>query len=330
MNDLTKEDGREKLSAFFDLVGTTVVSRRRIGRSFAPVTSTDFTYTKSPVAGPVDCKGKIVRIITDSTADDVNLTNMVARLAESFSPPAEVVNLHDIEIKGGCLGCVKCGPDNHCAWEGKDGYIDFYRKKIMDSDILFFAGTMHDRYLSSLWKKFFDRSFFLCHQPKLNFGQVGFLISGPLRNVDNLKEIFTAYLEGNKVNPLGFVTDECGSSSDLDLQISDFARTAIDAALLEYRQPETFRSIGGIKLFRDEVYADMRFSFSSDHRYYRKNGYYDFPTRKFGTIALMNGLRFAAAVIPGFKKAYLNMLPKAMIRSYRKTLERSRKEMAME
>ena len=252
MDDLSKADGRDKLSAFFDLSAATVVSRRRTGRASAPVTRTNFTYTNGPVSTPVDCRGKVVRIVTDATGGDVNLSNMTARLAQSFSPPAEIINLSDIDIKGACFGCVKCGLDNRCAWEGKDGYIDFYRNKIMNSDILFLAGTMRDRYLSSAWKRFFDRSFFLCHQPKLNFGQVGFLIAGPLTQVDNLREILTAYLESNEVNPLGFATDECQSSEDVDLLIGDFARKSIDAASAGYRQPKTFRAIGGIKIFRDE------------------------------------------------------------------------------
>jgi hypothetical protein len=113
------------------------------------------------------------------------------------------------------------------------------------------------------------------------------------------------------------------------MTISGFARSAIDAVVAGYRQPRTFRAIGGTKLFRDEVFANMRFTFSSDHRYYRKHGVYDFPNRKVATVALGNILRFIAATVPAFKKGYLGMLPGAMTMNFRKTLERARKETAM-
>ena len=34
----------------------------------------------------------------------------------------------------------------NCVYEGKDGFIDFFNKKIKTADILFIAGAIHDRY----------------------------------------------------------------------------------------------------------------------------------------------------------------------------------------
>ena len=45
------------------------------------------------------------------------------------------------------------------------GYIEFYNAKVRQADILVFAGAIRDRYLSSTWKTFFDRSFFNTHTP---------------------------------------------------------------------------------------------------------------------------------------------------------------------
>ena len=43
----------------------------------------------------------------------------------------------------------------------------------------------------------------------------------------------------------------------------------------------------------------------------------------------MDALRLAAAIIPGFKKAYSNMLPKGMVMGFKKTIDRAKKEMAL-
>ena len=144
---------------------------------------------------PVNVEGKKVLIVADDLAENTNLQKMVERLRQTFSPAAELVQLKDIDIKGGCLGCCQCGFDNVCVYEGKDGFLDFFNKKIKTADILFVAGAIHDRYLSSLWKCFFDRSFFNGHTPFLKGKQIGFVISGPFSQIHNLREIFEATTE---------------------------------------------------------------------------------------------------------------------------------------
>ena len=64
-----------------------------------------------------------------------------------------------------------------------------YRTQVMAADILIYAGTIVDRYLSSRWKTFFDRSFFNTHTPKLIGKQMAFVISGPYSQLPNLNEI---------------------------------------------------------------------------------------------------------------------------------------------
>ncbi len=90
---------------------------------------------------------------------------MLERFGQSFSSHVEVLNLNDVDIKGGCLGCIKCGYDNTCAYEGKDGFMEFFNTKVKSADVLVLAGTVQDRYLSSRWKLYFDRSFFNGHAP---------------------------------------------------------------------------------------------------------------------------------------------------------------------
>ena len=108
----------------------------------------------------LDIEGKRVLILTDSDNGHTNLGRMVERFKGSLSGDVEVINLNDVDIKGGCLGCIQCGYDNTCAYQGKDGYVEFFNTKAKRADVLVFAGTIKDRYLSSRWKLFFDRSLF--------------------------------------------------------------------------------------------------------------------------------------------------------------------------
>jgi hypothetical protein len=202
---------------------------------------------------------------------------MVARLKSAFPGKAAVTNLSDIGIKGGCLGCIRCGYDNRCVYEGKDGFIDFFRETLEKADVLIFAGAMRDRYLSAAWKTFFDRSFFKNHTPSLVGKPIGWLISGPLSLVPNLRQIIEAYVELKQGSLAGIVTDEAGESSLTDRLIDGLAERLIAYGAAGYAGPATFLGVGGRKIFRDDIYARLRFPFQADHRYYKKSGFYDFP-----------------------------------------------------
>jgi len=132
--------------------------------------------------------------VADIESHHKNLIRMIERFKASFSTEIETINLRDLHIKGSCLGCIHCGYDNQCVYEGKDDYIDFYNKKVKAADILVLAGTIKDRYLSARCKMFFDRSFFNGHKPSLAGKQVGFIISGPLSQIPNLKQVLEAYV----------------------------------------------------------------------------------------------------------------------------------------
>ena len=103
--------------------------------------------------------------------------------------------------------------NNHCAYTGKDGYIEFYKSTVMTADVLIYAGRMVDRYLSSRWKMFFDRIFFNTHTPVLTGKQVAFVISGPFSQVPNLMEIFGGFFGFQGANIVGVVSDESGTSA---------------------------------------------------------------------------------------------------------------------
>ena len=145
--------------------------------------------------------------------------------------------------------------------------MEFWNQKLKTSDILIFVGNIKDRYLSSRWKMVFDRSFFNNHVPTLIGKQIAFIISGPLSQIPNIKQIFQASLESQGSNCVDFITDEFGNSAELDSLLQNFAHQLIHFSDSNYIQPVTYLSVGGKLLFRDAVYTRLRLTFRADDKY---------------------------------------------------------------
>ncbi|MFX1339809.1 MAG: NAD(P)H-dependent oxidoreductase [Promethearchaeota archaeon] len=221
---------------------------------------------------------KKVLIITDSQDESENLGKMIKIFQTCFSQEIEVINIYDIDILGGCIGCGKCGYNHECSYTGKDGYQEFWEEHVMKADILVFAGSIKDRFLSSRWKMVYDRAFYQTHTPTLIGKQLGFIISGPLSQIPNLKEMMQAHVEIQMSNLGGIVTDEYGDSAEIDALLYDLARRLIKFADINIIKPQTFLGVGGFKIFRDDVYGRNRFVFLADHKWYEEHGVYDsFP-----------------------------------------------------
>jgi multimeric flavodoxin WrbA len=241
----------------------------------------DFQYTPGKVredSKKIDTYGKKILVVSDETNENTNVGKMVKRFRESFSSEIEIINLYDIDIKGGCISCLQCGYDHKCSYIGKDGFIEFWENVVMTSDILVFAGVIKDRYLSSRWKMVQDRAFYMTHTPTLMGKQMGYIISGPLNQIPNLSQMFQAHIEIQDSNFVDIITDEFGTSEDIDALLHDFARRLVTFSKADYIKPITFLGEGGKKIFRDDIYGRNRFVFLADHEYYEKHGFYDsFP-----------------------------------------------------
>jgi len=248
MNDLLKSKERQRLKTFGELFIKAIKDSTPSIKNNKPLIAPEVVFEAEKIM-LVEAEGKKVLIVVDDAAENPNLLKMVERLRQTFSPAAELVQLKDIDIKGGCLGCVQCGFDNVCAYEGKDGFIDFFNQKIKTADILFIAGSIHDRYLSSLWKCFFDRGFFNGHTPALQGKQIGFVISGPFNQIYNLREILKAYVEIQHCNVTGFVSDDMGSSAEINAALQTMALNSFLQSELGYIPPPTFIRLREIKYF---------------------------------------------------------------------------------
>ena len=321
MMDLLEEEGRAKLrffaGSFFDAIerGATIPRRNR------PITQVTLTYTPGVVNERIGTDRKRVVVVTDVRPGQNNLNGMIDRFTQALSGDVDVLNLKDVDITGDCQGCIQCGYDNTCAYEGKDGFIDFYRDKVMTADIVIFASTIRDRYFTADIKRMFDRTFFQTHTPRLPNKQVGFLVSGPLSQLPNLREIMDGFFQVEESNLVDMISDEYDDSETLDAVIDDFARNVIRAADCEYVRPLDFLGVGGRKIFRDDMFAGIRFPFRADHRHYKKNGYYDFPHKNY-KMRIMSGVLLALTAFPPMRdEIYKRRIKGEMVKPLMKVVE---------
>jgi len=317
MQDLLKPEGQQKVRVFAQFFFDAIENEIEIQRSYQPVQRSTFEYVPSSnTSRKEDTQNRVV-VLTDS--EEGNVGRMIDRFCDQFAHSVEVINLHRVDIKGGCLGCLRCGRQNVCAYSGKDGFIDMYNDKLKTADILVFAGTIRDRFLSSKWKQFFDRSFFNTHQRSLEGKQFGFLISGPLGQVANLSEILNAYVEWQNSNLVDIITDEDVHPSRIDKAIGGLAGRLVQLCDEGYLRPATFLGIGGMKIFRDDIWGSLRVVFKADHRSYRKNGIYDFPQKKLIRNLFVRGMWIVTG-IPWVYKKMIGNFKNFMIMPYRRVL----------
>ncbi len=322
MNDMHKFRERQRLTTFGELFIKAIKEGAPVIKNNKPLIKHDFVYEPSRFS-PVEAENKKVLIVVDDMDKNSNLCKMVKNLQSGFSPAAELVQLKNIDIKGGCLGCMQCGMDNVCVYKSKDEFIDFFNKKIKTADILFIAGSIHDRYLSSLWKCFFDRSFFNGHIPVIRDKQIGFIICGPFRQIYNLREIFEAYAGVQHSNLVGFVSDDMGSSEEIDSALQSVASNAVIYSKLGYIKPQTFYQVAGTKLFRDAVWSRLRPVFQADHKYYKKNGFYNFPQKNY-KWRMINVSLMLLTKIPLIRREFIKRMKVEMIRPFGKFLKNTK------
>ncbi len=320
MHDLRELAGQNKTRQFGEQIIESVKHNISIPKQFPPLVQIDFEYLPGPIDKKIEVHGKRVVIVHDAREGQNNLLNMIEQIKKSFGGLVEQYNLYEVDIVAGCQGCMKCRQNYECALKDKDGYVDFYNERIKPADILIFAGAINDRFLSSRWRMFFDRSFFNCHTPSLMGKQFGFLISGPLSQTGNIREVFEGYVQWQRSNVVDFVSDEVADSAALDAQLSGLAERLVWNSINGYIKPMTFLGIGAYKIFRDDIFSKLRFVFQADHRFYRKHGYYDFPQKKIGLrlVNILLGLMFR---IPRIRKRFDRELRKKMIEPHQRVVE---------
>ena len=312
MQDLTRPGGTKQLGQFFRKWISRIQSGSISGRRTAPIRYESKPYTptgQKPRVNPIK-----VGIVTQSGVS-ANLDGMVGQIAGHFTK-TEIYDLSTMHIAGNCTGCLRCGYDNTCLYEGKDEVIGAYRS-LRECDAILFCGFVVDRYFSARWKTFVDRMFFNTHTPVLPGKPIGFVVSGPLRQLDNLRSILEGVYGAMQMRLAGFATDE---DEDIDGGIAALAESLYFLAESGYNPPQQFPAICGRKVFRDEVFGGLCGVFPADHRYYKKHGWYNFPQKRIG--ARLGGFLMRSAMrIPAIRKNMQDNMKSNMILSYRKVVK---------
>ena len=200
MYDLVRSAERERFRKFIDIMVRRIGENAPAGRAYFPVNSRRKPYRPSKTNETIDHGNKNILILSDAEGPASNLARMVGRLRSAFAAAPPAVNLHDLDIKGGCLGCLQCAYDNKCVYGDSDDFYEFYETRVKKADIIFYCMETRDRYLSSLWKRFIDRTFYNNHTPVLGGKQIGFLVSGPLSELESLREFLRVYPEFQRAN----------------------------------------------------------------------------------------------------------------------------------
>lgn len=279
MEDLLEEKGREDAEKFFDRflwsvkeeVYTVPISQNS---NYLPVAPTNVLETD----GKRDDKDII--ILTDETDDQSNLSKMIERFRNVLGYETRIVNISEYPLAGGCLGCFRCAVSEKCIY--KDNFDSFLRENIQKADAIVYAFSISDHSMGSRFKMYDDRNFCNGHRTVTVGMPVGYIVSGNYSQENNLRNIIEARCETGGNFLCGVATDEF----DTDGQIDDLAKTLTFALETKHTAPQNFWGVGGMKIFRDLIYQ-MRGMMKADHKFYKKQGIYDFPQKNKGKAMLM-------------------------------------------
>ena len=273
MEDLLTEQGQKDAEQFFTRFLWAVqenICVRKI-ESAPPFTCVEATPAEDG-AGERR-KDKDIIILTDNTDADSNLNRMIARFRSRLPYESRMVNIAEYPLAGGCLGCFRCAVSEKCVY--KDGFDRFLRENIQKADTIVYAFTVSDHSMGARFKMYDDRNFCNGHRTVTVGMPVGYLVSGPYSAEHNLRTVIEARSETGGNFLAGVATDE----RDTDTQVDQLAKSLAFALETGHTAPQNFWGVGGMKIFRDLIYQ-MRGMMRADHKFYKKQGIYDFPQKK--------------------------------------------------
>ncbi len=317
---LAKQEGRVKTRFFAQNLFDEIKNDTVVAKSYAPVHWRNFEYRPGSARSLVDPGEKKVLVLTDSDGRQPNLDKMIERFRTSFTEEIELLNINDIKTEGPCLGCVKCWYDHQCVY--KDDFAEVMKQKVLTADILVFSGAIKDRFLSSRWKVWLDRSFCNGHTAWLPGKQIAFLVAGPLSRIPNITEIFQVFFELLDANMVGFVSDEYGDSEEIDKVLADMAGRLVKFADNHYVQPQTDLGEASKLTFREVFWGRFRFPFVADyHAYFKNLGDREFPNKDYRTRIRNGILMLLSYCSPAFRRKVTKNMKQNLLLPLRGVLE---------
>ena len=273
MEDLLSEKGQKEAEQFFERF-LWAVKEDICVRKTEPPKEYKFVETTVPQAvNEQPLANKDIVILTDNTDASSNLSRMITRLRMRLPFESRIVNIAEYPLAGGCLGCFRCAVSEKCVY--KDGFDSFLRENIQKADAIVYAFTVSDHSMGARFKMYDDRNFCNGHRTVTAGMPIGYLVSGPYSAEHNLATVIEARSETGGNFLAGVATDE----ENPDLQVDQLAKSLTFALESGHTAPRNFWGVGGMKIFRDLIYQ-MRGMMRADHKFYKKQGIYDFPQKK--------------------------------------------------
>ena len=272
MEDLLTEGGRSDAEKFFvrflwSMEEGVFARQESKPEAFVPVAAS----VPDPEAS--EKKQRDVVIITDVTDQESNLARMIQRFRHVFGCTTRVVNISDYPFSGGCLGCFRCAVSEKCMY--KDGFDSFLRENIQKADAIVYAFTIRDHSMGARFKMYDDRNFCNGHRTVTVGMPVGYIVSGPYAKEHNLRTV----IEGRSETGGNFLSGVATDERDANAAVDQLAKALAFALETGHTAPQNFYGVGGMKIFRDLIYQ-MRGMMRADHKFYKKQGIYDFPQKK--------------------------------------------------
>lgn len=264
-------------------------------------------------------KKKIV-IVSDANQEDYNLLIMLELFERQVSHHVERIEIKDINMKGGCVGCLNCGNGDPCIY--KDEYAEAF-ERVKNADIVIYAGAVKDRYFSARFKKFIDRYFSNGHRHILKAGLFGYIVSGPLNQLAPMHQTLEANIEIGRHQRLGVISDEHPDPNVTAKNIHNMVQLLEHwSNNTQWRTSPTFLGVGGHKIFRDLVYEN-RGVMRADYLFYKDKQLFDFPNSNYANRTFSRILLIMQQ-IPGVKKGFMKGMNKNCLKPYLRMLAKAK------
>lgn len=314
-NDMLTEKGQKALSDFLTELEFSTINNIYLSSKYQKTHSDISSFNVENFSEIEKDKKHNISIITYFTDENSNLKKMINTFVKITPSLVNVVNLADVNIKSGCLGCIHCALEGECVI--KDDFKDLFSEYIGNAQGIIYAFEIQHHWFNSQYKKFDDRSFANGHRIS-NMGKpVGYLISGDLKNEPNIREILEARAEVGGMYLCDIVSDE--NPEIVVKNIKMLSKKMIWSLENKATRPINFRGVGGMKIFRDLIYV-MRGFMVEDHKFYKEHELYDFPQKQ--KKAILQGKIIGCLLkFKKIRKKVMPMLKTMMIEKHKKVIE---------
>ena len=272
MDDLLTDGGKEDADKFIERFLWSAEHR-----VYTQGKKTEPTAARVPVEKRITnhkhIDGKDIVIITDCDDDQSNLYYMIKRFRDNFKYNTRLININELKINGGCLGCFRCAVSGNCVH--KDGFDNYLRVHIQTTSAMIYAFEIKDHSMGSRFKMYDDRNFCNGHRTVTEGMPVGYIISGDYSKESNLQTVIEGRAEVGGNFLVGVATDELDPTGEIE----KLSRALTFALETEQKAPRNFYGVGGNKIFRDLIYG-MRGMMKADHKFFKTHKKYDFPQKK--------------------------------------------------